>query len=129
MFFTDSELATARAQSAAAMPDTFRVTTGSTTVTTDSGGQYETSPTTEDFPCRKSPLGKGPQERLLAAQLQESGIEVVVVPWTVELEVGMLGVWIPRAGPSQAYRVRAAPRGSFDIERRYLVVPADTAEA
>lgn len=129
MFFTPAELAVARAESAAAMPDTFRVVTSGTVVTTDSGGEYTTGPGTEDFPCRKSPLGKGPQERLLAAQLQAVGVEVIVVPWTVDLDAGMLGTWIPLTGASVAYRIEAAPRGSFDIERRYLVVPAGTAEA
>lgn len=128
--FSAGELGEMRAASEGAMPDTFRVSVPGVETETGSGGFYNAAPTEVDYSCRKAPVGNGPQERLLAQQIQEVGLEVIVLPWSVDLAVGTVGTWIGgETGESRAYRVIAAPLATFSMDRRYLVVPSNTSQA
>lgn len=122
--FTASELAANRAQSEAAMPDTFRVEVPGAWVDDGSGGGYFGTPTTVDFPCRKSPIGNGPQEQLLAQQIQAIGLEVICVAWDAEIGTDAVGTYIKaETGATQRYTVRGIPESTYSIHKRLLVAP------
>lgn len=122
--FSAGELATMRAASTAAMPDTFRVEVPGEEVETASGGVYNEDGTTVDIPCRKAPVGNGPQERFLAERIALVGLEVIVFPWDADVSVDTVGTWIHgESGRSQTFEVKALPEPTYLIERRALVAP------
>lgn len=122
--FTASELSTMRHAARAAMPDTFRVDVPGAKVEDGAGGVYYGSPTPRDIPCRKAPIGNSPQERLLAEQIQEVGLEVIVLPWDAEVSLSAEGTWIHgESGRTKRYQVKAIPERTYQVERRVLVTP------
>lgn len=122
--FTDSELSANRRASEAAMPDTFRVQVPGAWVDDGSGGGYRGPPTDVDFPCRKAPLGNGPQEQLLAQQIQAVGLEVICVAWDAEIGTDAAGTYIrAETGATQSYTVRGIPESTYSIHKRLLVAP------
>lgn len=122
--FTASELETMRAASEASMPDRFLVHAPGAVVDDGEGGRYRAAGTDVGYPCRKAPVGQGPEMRLLADQIQAVGLEVIVLPWDADVSIGMVGLYTAiETGRSASYKVEAVPEPTYRMERRLLVSP------
>lgn len=119
--FPAGSLRLQRAISEANLPEACTVTRPGGWIPDEHGGGVFADPTTFTFPCRRYPLGRGGSEteRLIAEQLRDDSLEVLVFPLGESLTASDAA----SIEGAEYDVVRRIPDGSYATQSRAIIRP------